>query len=179
MLTNAVVAIWVVLVPADAVGAVGVPVKAGEANGALRSRALLIPPLVTALVELAVGVVSIVVAVAEILPSVSEIAEMYLPAPPTEDTSSACMAVVISPDLAKDSNVPFGVSALVVVLPSNETEVLATLLESLASVTTSLSPLAIVMSLVWRVPPFWMFPCVWDDGVRAEVYGSLAGRARV
>jgi hypothetical protein len=32
--TKAVVAIWVVLVPPDAVGAVGVPVRAGEASGA-------------------------------------------------------------------------------------------------------------------------------------------------
>ena len=32
--TNAVVAIWVVLVPADAVGAVGAPVRAGLASGA-------------------------------------------------------------------------------------------------------------------------------------------------
>ena len=36
-ITNAVVAIWVVLVPSAAVGAVGVPVRAGEARGALRA----------------------------------------------------------------------------------------------------------------------------------------------
>ena len=35
-LTNAVVATWVVLVPAVAVGAVGVPVRAGEAKGLWR-----------------------------------------------------------------------------------------------------------------------------------------------
>lgn len=33
--TKAVVAIWVLVVPGDAVGAVGVPVSAGEAKGAL------------------------------------------------------------------------------------------------------------------------------------------------
>lgn len=36
--TNAVVAIWVVFVPAAAVGAVGVPVKAGDARFALAAR---------------------------------------------------------------------------------------------------------------------------------------------
>jgi hypothetical protein len=35
--TKAVVAIWVVLVPAPAVGAVGVPVRLGDAIGALES----------------------------------------------------------------------------------------------------------------------------------------------
>ena len=40
--TKAVVAIWVVLVPAVAVGAVGIPVKAGELNGALRFKAFVI-----------------------------------------------------------------------------------------------------------------------------------------
>ena len=35
--TKAVVAICVVLVPADAVGAVGVPVNAGDSSGAFRS----------------------------------------------------------------------------------------------------------------------------------------------
>jgi hypothetical protein len=38
--TKAVVAIWVVFVPAVAVGAVGVPVKAGEARFALRLSAV-------------------------------------------------------------------------------------------------------------------------------------------
>ena len=38
--TNAVVAIWVVEVPAVAVGAVGVPVKSGEASGAFASSAV-------------------------------------------------------------------------------------------------------------------------------------------
>jgi hypothetical protein len=38
--TKAVVASWVVLVPAVAVGAVGVPVRAGEASGAFRSSAV-------------------------------------------------------------------------------------------------------------------------------------------
>lgn len=51
------------------------------------------PPLVTAFVLLAVGAVSIVVAVALILPSVSEMAEMYLPLPPTDETSRASMAL--------------------------------------------------------------------------------------
>jgi hypothetical protein len=61
---------------------------------AFPSNAVFTPPLVTAFVELAVGEVSIVVAVAEILPFVSEIAEMYFPAPPTEATSSAPIALV-------------------------------------------------------------------------------------
>jgi hypothetical protein len=39
--TNAVVAIWVVLVLAAAVGAVGVPVKAGLARGALEATVVL------------------------------------------------------------------------------------------------------------------------------------------
>ena len=58
------------------------------------------------------------------------------------------------------SQVPFCVRALVAVLPSNEIDVLATLLLSELSVTTNLSPLAIVISLVCNVPPFWIFPCV-------------------
>jgi hypothetical protein len=42
VLTNAVVAICVVFVPAVAVGAVGVPVKSGLASGALRAKAFVI-----------------------------------------------------------------------------------------------------------------------------------------
>src|SRR5262245_10323401 len=41
VITNAVVASWVVLVPAAAVGAVGVPVNAGEANGALLAKSVM------------------------------------------------------------------------------------------------------------------------------------------
>jgi hypothetical protein len=42
VVTNAVVANWVVLVPAVAVGAAGVPVKVGDANGALVPTSVLI-----------------------------------------------------------------------------------------------------------------------------------------
>ena len=40
--TNAVVATWVVLAPGAAVGAVGVPVRAGDASGALAARAVVV-----------------------------------------------------------------------------------------------------------------------------------------
>jgi hypothetical protein len=43
-LTNAVLAIWVVLVPVDAVGAVGVPVKSGDASPALLAFSASISP---------------------------------------------------------------------------------------------------------------------------------------
>ena len=58
------------------------------------------------------------------------------------------------------SNVPFCVRALVVVDPSNDADARATLPESEESVTTSLSPLAMVTSLVCNAPLSWMFPCV-------------------
>lgn len=61
---------------------------------------------------------------------------------------------------ATSSKVPFFVSAFVVVLPSNVKDVLAILLESEESVTTSLSPFATDISLVCRVPLFCIFPCV-------------------
>jgi hypothetical protein len=48
--TNAVVANWVVLVPGLAVGAVGVPVKAGDARGAYAS--VFINSVVATLIEL-------------------------------------------------------------------------------------------------------------------------------
>ena len=63
------------------------------------------------------------------------------------------------------THVPALVNAYVVVVPSKLIDVLATLLLSLASVTTNLSPFAIVISFVYNVPPFWIFPWVWEDGV--------------
>jgi hypothetical protein len=64
----------------------------------------------------------------------------------------------ISLDLANDSQVPLGVRAVVVVEPSKDTEVLAILLELELSVTTNLSPFAIAISVVCKVPAFVIFP---------------------
>jgi len=54
--------------------------------------------------------------------------------------------------------VPLGVKALLVVLPSNVTDERAILLLSLLSVITNLSPLAIVISLVYKVPDVEILP---------------------
>ena len=78
--------------------------------------------------------------------------------------------------VGKDCQVPFLERYCVVVEPSNATEVLATLLEPDASVTTSLSPFAMAMSVVYNAPSLVMLPCAWLESalpVRSDVRAKV------
>ena len=66
------------------------------------------------------------------------------------------------------SQVPFFDKNWVVVVPSNAIEVAFILDVAELSVITNLSPDA-TATLVVIVPPLVILPCVWEDGVLADV----------
>ena len=95
---------------------------------------------------------------------------------PTAAIAVASSALDTYPVMTGASQVPFFERNCVVVEPSNAREVLATLLEPDASVTTSLSPFAMAMSVSYNAPSLVMFPCVCpsNDGTLPSMVTDLA-----
>ena len=86
-------------------------------------------------------------------------------------TAAAATAVVVGwLYVLKSAQVPAWVKHFPVFVVSKLNDVRATLLLLLLSVITSLSPVAIVTSVVYKAPLFLIFPCVWEGTVVVKLF---------
>ena len=139
--TKAVVAICVVFVAAAAVGAVGVPVRAGEARGALASRAVCSPEVLA--IERAVSAIAVALPTLVTTPvklafvvTVAALPEMFVWSP------------VLVPDKLEAATVPDATIEVGVIAPS--VSEMAGVVVAVATV--PLTPLAVVTETEVTVP---------------------------